>query len=99
MPLGNTWSQFWLAVNCSYLYRANVNAMALNAYSFTSDKQISPPSIIGVETFAFTLFVHGYSFQINYLGNSFWLGGEICSSDINMHKDYSWEILRTVHFY
>ena len=49
--------------------------------------------------FAFTLFVHGYSFQINYLGNSFWLGGEICSSDINMHEDYSWEILRTVHLY
>ena len=48
---------------------------------------------------ALALFVHGYSFQSCCLGNSFTqtsqlynfntrLGGEICSSDIAMHKGH-----------
>ena len=50
VPIGILGANFgwqWIVAIC---IEQTVNAMALNAYSFTSDKQISPPSITGEQT-------------------------------------------------
>ena len=50
VPLGILGASFgwqWIVSICT---EQTVNTIALNAYMFTSDKQISPPSIIGEET-------------------------------------------------